>query len=64
METIYVLFDEKSGLFYRARTVGQYGLKDELKMWKTLNGAQKCLDKLKKSNLTIKKLSVKDINEE
>lgn len=64
METIYVLFDEKLGLFYRARSVTQYGLKNELKMWKTLNGAQKCLETLKSPNLTIKKLSVKDINEE
>ena len=55
METIYVLFDENSGLFYRTK---------EIKMWKTLAGATKGLAKANKANLTIKKLSVKDINEE
>ena len=64
METIYVLFDENSGLFYRTVTWGSGRPTKEIKMWKTLAGATKGLAKANKSNLTIKKLSVKDINEE
>lgn len=64
METIYVLFDENSGFFYRTVNWGSGRPTKEIKMWKTLAGATKGLAKANKSNLTIKKLSVKDINEE
>ena len=64
METIYVLFDENSELFYRTVNWGSGRPTKEIKMWKTLAGATKGLAKANKPNLTIKKLSVKDINEE
>lgn len=64
METIYVLFDESTGLFYRTVNWGSGRPTKEIKMWKTLAGATKGLAKANKFNLTIKKLSVKNINEE
>ena len=48
METIYVLFDENSGLFYRTVNWGSGRPTKEIKMWKTLAGATKGLAKANK----------------
>ena len=66
-EDLYVLYNTKAKAIHRVQswTGGRPNM--ELKTWKTLNGALKALDKLKKPNqeniLEVRKLDIKDINE-
>lgn len=66
-EDLYVLYNTKAKAIHRVQSWAGGRPSMELKTWKTLNGALKALDKLKKPNqeniLEVRKLDIKDINE-
>lgn len=63
VEQLYVLYNQKTGVLFRANTFSGGSFRQELKTWKTLNGAVKYLEKVRNNdNLVVKKLSVTDIN--
>lgn len=64
VETVYCIFNSKTQKFYRSVGFGNGHYQQELKTWKTLAGATKALSKVKnKQDLSVKLLTVKDINE-
>lgn len=66
-EDLFILFNPKTGVIYRAQNWAGGRPTVEMKTWKTLNGATKGLAKLdkpgKENPFIVAKLAVKDINE-
>lgn len=66
-EELFVLFNPNTGIIYRAQNWSGGRPTIEMKTWKTLSGASKALDKLKKpgkeNNFIVAKLAVKGIDE-
>lgn len=66
-EDLYVLYNKKANAIHRVQSWAGGRPSMELKTWKTLSGALKALEKLKKPGqecvLEVKKLDVKSISD-